>query len=233
MLVKRRLTSNPIATKLLLVMFLVFLTTAGNCDPGCNTQGELRAAHPHNADKFQFPTILICPGDEAVLLWSMKNAQQATIEPGIGRVDDNGTKTQGAVTVKPRETTHFTLKVNGDCSKEYPVTVQVLNDGDDYLVSMVNLNKSEYLWQGLIQYASPSILISRVRLGDVTAAAWQSWSFEKDQTGTISLAGTDRVDVPESTLNGSYRLYPSGSCDNCVNTGNNADVLLTVKCRMQ
>lgn len=208
---------------------------AGGCI--CSTSAQLHLSRMPE-DKAGLPTVLVCPGEEVAFLWQTSNAVEASIDNNVGQVTPVGGGSKPWVA--PQELTHFLLTAVGDqCNATAPATIHTVRDGEEYMINMAG-EKDRFLWNGLVslQFASPSIEVTEVKLAPETAASHPGWNVQRDNVAGISgptlsavLENETWTRVTPFPLVGAYQMAPVGSASNALATGNPATIVAKLRCR--
>ena len=164
---------------LLYVYFALFLVSL--LFSGCQTGPQQIETNSPTVNFYSIP-MEVLSGEDVILYWNVQNADQITINQGIGETTD----LEGNMTVNPTETTKYTLTAtNASGSSIATITVTVnentSNEGKGTLVVNANVPATIYLDGVNTGFAVPHTFPNMdpgTYMLELTLTYWMNWEQE-------------------------------------------------------
>lgn len=156
--------------------------------------------------------IWICPGEEACLEWTTKNASEVEIDPD-GPVGDSGT-----MVVRPMSTTTYQLRAGGnDCNVKKKVTVRVVGPGENTYNLEASWNPfAQCTWRLELPQAlyGPSVMVQEMQHVPCEVNGqiqWPKWAVRHTTPNGATFnfnIGTQWRDITDQQLAGVWEFTP-------------------------
>ena len=185
--------------KKLLILFSCFvLFFISLLISGCQTGPQQIQTNPPMVNFYAVPAE-VSPGEDVTLYWNVQNADQATINQGIGEITD----LEGNMIVNPTQTTKYTLTATNESdSSIVTITVTVnentSNEGKGTLVVNANVPATIYFDGISTGYAAPhsfNDMEPGTYVLKLTLTYWMDWEQEVTvQAGETTIINAELED---------------------------------------